>query len=311
MRKIILVLIATFFVTPAWGFTEINCDSESPPNSIQEVLNSGETEIFFVGVCDEYVSIDGADSVKLSGVNKFDSVITGSLDVVGVSDLKLENLKFGGGSYIAMYGSYVQIKSVSVQVDKSFFVGGNSAVYIDDSDLSNEGKQEDCGIICVADSSSVTIKNSTITSDIDDSSIGPTVEAFRHSSINLRGGNVVTNNGSVEALGAFHGSHIRVDNTVGKTNKINGGIYSYGQSFVDIRDATVTGPSIVELHSVLRITGSSKFDGDIRVLKDSALDISNSKVSIKGTVTCEDKESSLNTQKFKGKHTIDCTDYNN
>ena len=135
--------------------------------------------------------------------------------------------------------------------------------------------------------------------------------------IAIRGGNSITNNGSVEALGLYGGSHAREDNAfTGTGNVIVGaetGIGVFGDSSLDIRQATVTAPdNYVSFDSSLRI-GSDTFGGDpanivvsgnVTASHSSTMSI-NVNANMNGMVSCK-SFSTLNNVSLSGTGTVKC-----
>ncbi|MCZ6742903.1 MAG: right-handed parallel beta-helix repeat-containing protein, partial [Alphaproteobacteria bacterium] len=198
---------------------------------------------------------------------------------------------------------------------------GGSSVVIEDSTVSDNGRNgllfeenstgeiEDIVIsgntrraLTVSDNGYVSVEDSTITSDIPDSAANRGgVLVNRRGVLRLRG-NTITNTadepGGGSAIRVLAGSFLRQGRGLDIITSTNGRALGVSnQSQADLRDFTLTGNITVERHALLRLrkdTNGTVY-GNIVLQRDSAIAFTlegSGSVTVNGTVTCLDTESS-------------------
>lgn len=182
---------------------------------------------------------------------------------------------------------------------------------VDDADSS-------CNPICIFSNSSARFDDTSIITDTEDPGIGGALTVFRHSFALLNGTTSITNTGNQPAIAVTSHSSLRQRNFGVAAVKLEGGVFVGTMSEVDIRAADIEGDVTVDLHSVFRlglpdfggIPEQTELDGDATVARDSAFIIEDPQVTVQGTITCLDKESSFEGS-FEGPGKVKkCTDFN-
>jgi hypothetical protein len=136
-----------------------------------------------------------------------------------------------------------------------------------------------------------------------------TLAADRNSSLLLRGGNRVTNTGSVPAIQVFGNSSLRQEDlpfegTSGDDtpDAISGGVSVGTKSLADVRDLTISSNVTVDLDSVFRVAGRAAFGsepgdvvitGNITASRQSTIAFESPLTHVMGNIACRDKESHL------------------
>lgn len=274
--------------------------------SIQTELDNGQTFIEFTGTCNEFVSIvHDATTIRGNSGNPASDVITGGMSIPGVTRVRIENLTINGSSLTISDGAFAIITNTTIaNTDAGVFVVRNSGVRFDGSTLgpSLVDDENSCGPLCLISNSFARLVNTSVTGATNNPAIGAALILVRNSSLELRGGNTIVNTGTQFAIGVFGDSSVRQDNPSGLgTDVITGGIDVFGMSYFDLREATVTGNVSVGLHSVFRVGNLFSGDdpslivinGDISLSQDSAMTLASTLITINGTLTCADKESSI------------------
>ncbi len=275
--------------------------------SIQTEIDNGEILVEFTGTCNEFVNVfrDGTTIRGNSGTPASD-VIAGGMSIFGATRVFIENLTINGSSVAIHDGAYAIITNTTIaNTDAGVFVTRNSGVRFEGSTLGpaliDDGNNS-CGPLCILSSSFARLRNTSVTGATNDPAIGGALTVSRDSSLELRGGNTIVNTGTQKAIGVWFDSSVRQDNPSGLgTDVITGGIDIFGMSYFEVRQAAITGNVSVDLHSVLRM-GSPVFggdpsliviNGDMSLSQDSALVLESTQVTINGTLTCADDESSV------------------
>lgn len=275
--------------------------------SIQTEIDNAEFPIEFTGTCNEFVSVfrDGTTIRGLSG-NPANDVITGGLSIFGATRVRIENLTINGSSLGIHDGAYAIITNTTIaNTDNGVFVVRNSGARFNGSTLGpalvDDGNVS-CGPLCISGNSFARLRDTSVTGATNNPAIGAALTVFRDSSVELRGGNTIVNTGTQKAIGVFHDSSVRQDNPTGLgTDVITGGIDVANMSYFDLREATVTGNVSVSLHSVFKVGSTGfggdpsliVFNGDMSLSQDSAMTLASTLITINGTLTCADKESSI------------------
>lgn len=289
-----------------------------------------------------FVNMQGGGSVRF-----FDTILTGGLFVFDSSHAEVFNSQINGAGDISIFGnsnlvvadtiiddlrgglfitngSMAQFdRSPITNTDNGTFVARNGTLrfrfafmgpaLVDDPDLS-------CNAICIVDGAVVRLDGAVVEGSTDEPGIGGAILASRNGTLLLRGDVSVTNTGSQPALAVVNASSARQDlSGAAAPSTITGGLLVAGQSFTDIRAAAVNGEVNVQQHSVLRL-GSTGFGGDpagtsitgaTTISQDSALVAEDPAVTINGSITCLDKQSSLSGP-FGGSGKITkCRDFDN
>ena len=318
-------LVLGLWSTGASAQVFVDCGSPTPPNSIQANIGLGNVTINVTGTCNETVFI-GQSNVSISGAPS--AVITGGLFVDGATrvflrDLTINNLT-GGGSVALVHGAFVQFTNTTMEnLRNGVIVTRNSGALFANSTIGPalvDDPATSCAL-CALDGSNIRLVGTTVTGNANESGRGAAVSAVRNSSIVLRGGNTITNNGRIAAIGTFFDSSLRQDNIINPASDvINGGtdgaaVLVGGLSLADFRQAVVNGDIVASEHSFLRF-GSTLFgdpsqlviNGNIDLSFDSGLSVLSPLVTINGDVNCADRESSL-AGTFAGGGEINCTGF--
>ena len=295
----------------------------STGGSIQTQLNGGETFVQFSGVCNEFVTVSRTGTVvEGTSPDRSLDVITFGVSVFSVTQVRIQSLTIRGSGVFVFEGAYARFVDVAVDdTDAGVLIFRHSGAQFVDCDLGaalDDDPNTGGGGLAAFASAFAQLQSTTVRGDTSTPGLN-VVQAIRNSSIEIRGGNVITNDGSNPTVGAIENSSIRQDNPTGRgTDVIVGGAVAQDMGLLDIREANVTGPVLVQTNSQLML-GSTVFggdpallqiDGNIQIEQDSALVVRTPLVTINGDVTCADDESSLSTDTFAGTHTIACTDFN-
>ena len=311
-------MVLALWSGPAAAFV-VNC----PGQSIQAALNAGENFIEVTGTCNESVFI-GRDNVTIRQLAFAPpAVITGGLSVNGATRVVLQNLMIDGGNSVFIgHGAFVQCVDTTIQnTVNGVLVARQSGVMFEGCTLGpslNDDPAVACAPLCAFDDSSLRLVNSNVTGNSDTTAA---MYAIRNSSIGMRGGNTITNNGSAPAITVYFDSGLRQDNFFGLVpGAINGGtggvaISTGAMSLVDLRDSTVNGGINAAEQAMVRLGSSLGGDPSLLVINgnvdlsfDSGLRVLDPLVTINGDVTCADRESSLSGT-FQGGGEINCTGF--
>jgi hypothetical protein len=298
----------------------VDCDNGG---MIQPAIDSGFYDLIeFTGTCHEDVSVPRA-GVQIRGmsVDRSLHVIDGHVSVEGATRVQFRDLTITGGNVVIFDGAYVTLRNVAVEdTDNGVTVVRNSTLRLRDSDLGPALVDQypfSCGPLCVGDASHIRMEGSNIVGDTDDPLIGGAVVIYRDSSLTMRGGNTITNNGSEPSLAVVADSSLRLDDATGKgPDAVTGEVEIFGLSFAQLGSGSLTGPVKIDLQSVLRAGGTvaggdpaaASINGPIEVSRASALAVDSPTVTINGTVTCLDIKSSLSGS-FSGTYNISCRDF--
>ena len=301
----------------------VDCDSGG---FIQPQIDLGNS-VTFSGTCDEDLFIN-TDGITVDGTTAATSIIQGDVTVQAAQRVALMNLTVRNaiaGDFVSgvIFLDGASVDVVNATFDDLFFgfcVLRNSLADINNLTSTTQVSfdvNQSCTNLTVADDSVARMVNSTITNNLSSNTMGAPVYANRNSTLALRGGNSITNSGSIETLAAYHDSHIREDNGgSGTGNTVVGstvGVLLFGDSSLDIRQITLTAPdNRVQINSTLRI-GSDAFggdpanisvNGDITASEQSTVNIHPNSV-INGTVRCE-SHSTLDNHILSGASSVNC-----
>ena len=311
-------LLVAGHAAPALATCTVTGDG-TPFATIQAAVNAGALTIAFTGTCDPQVSISHHPAVSLVGTGDFsaDNVITQGMSVNGSPGVWITNVQIGGdtsvdtgivfsdGANVSVFSSTIQTTLQGVAVVRgsvaSFF---NSSIQGRTLGTSNANPSN----VFAGDNSMIQLSFTTITMNENNAKVG-TLAADRNSSLLLRGGNSVTNTGSVPAIQVFGNSSLRqedlpLEGTSGDVtpDAIVGGMAIFGKSYADVRDATITGNVTVDLDSVFRVAGPAAFGsepgdvsitGNITASRASGLAFGSSLITVTGNVTCSDGSSHM------------------
>ncbi|MBT5051579.1 MAG: right-handed parallel beta-helix repeat-containing protein [Rhodospirillaceae bacterium] len=244
--------------------------------------------------------------------NSLARIINGSIDnntrqgvfLSGSSRVTLSNVDVtnnGREGVSAGEGASVSVRNSSTITDNTgdgLRIIQNSFGRLDDSTVSGNGRP-----IQLFDAGVLSMARNVISSDVADipGSTGG-ILANRNSTLRLGGGNIITNTAAAggTAISAAGGSHIRQGDagapaSISSTSGVAVNVTNMSQ--VDLRNFTLSGLTVVNRHSLLRLRkdDTGLVTGDIEVGRDSAVNfglIESGSVQVTGTVTCMDTESS-------------------
>ena len=321
-------LVLGLWSTSASAQVNVDCGSAIPPNSIQAAIGLGNVAINVTGTCNETVSIRQSN-VSIFGAPS--AVITGGLSVEGATGVVLTNLTINGNNLASgsgvfvLNGAYVQFTNVTLEDlhNGVILIRNAGAIFINSRLRPSlvDDPRFACDTLCLSDNSDVRLQGTTVTGDTDNPGLGGALVGIRNSSIVLRGGNTITNNGTLAAIAIDFDTSLRQDDLfILGSDAINGGtdgvaVQVRAMSLADLRQATVNGGIAASEQSLVRL-GSTVFgdpsqlviNGDIALSFDSGLRVLSPLVTIVGDVTCEDRESSL-AGTFAGGGEINCTGF--
>lgn len=283
--------LPTLWASSAWA-VPIDCDTGGV---IQDELNGGSRLVEFTGSCVEIVDIphSGTTIRGVSGNAALD-VINGGVRAAGVQNILLDDLTITGISLIVVDGAYVTVTDSFIQNTQfgvNVFRGANIVFSNTNIGPVSGGV---CRPICVYENSYALLTTTTVTGSASTPLVGGVVTVRDGSVAMFRGGNNITNNGTGPAVEVASGSTLRQDNpNFHGPDDFDGGLNVLGSSYADVSDASIPGDIKVGLHSVLNFGNAIVINGDITLSQDSALTLSSTQITVNGTLTCTDKESSV------------------
>lgn len=295
---------------------QVDCNmSPGPPNPIQERINVGDGFIPFTGTCTGNVFI-ARSNVTLQGVGE--NLIFGEVVVQGAQRVFFFDVVINApdSGVFLIDGAYVRITRSTIENTRDGLeIIRNSGALVQDSHLGltlGADPALSCGPVCVFENSQLRLVNSTVAGDVDEPGIGPALSVFRDSSVVVRGVSEIVNTGTQAAIGIFGDSSLRQDNLSAAgpappPTAIEGGIEVSGRSYVDLRDAVITGGISLDLDSTaqlgLPLFGNPEqlvVDGGVTLSRRSTLAVEDERVTINGDVVCDDKPTSRMDGDFQG-----------
>ncbi len=286
--------------------------------TIQAAVNNFEFFIDFTGTCDPFVFIFHPVELTGTGATPADNAITRGMSVQGSLRVFINNVQIGGDTSVEsgiffFDGANVTVRNSAIQttLDGVGVVRGSVASFFNSSIQGRTlgASNANASNVFAGDNSVIRLFNTTITMNESNSKVGA-LSIVRNSELLLRGGNSVTNTGSVPAIDVDFNSSLREDDpgieesppVDGTQDAIAGGMLISFKSFADVRDATITGNVTVDLDSAFRVAGSAAFasepadvviSGNVTASRQSVIAIASSLTHVMGNVACLDKESHL------------------
>ncbi|MCZ6449088.1 MAG: right-handed parallel beta-helix repeat-containing protein [Alphaproteobacteria bacterium] len=237
------------------------------------------------------ITNNGREGIRIT--RNFGAVIEGDPTITTVSNNGRDGLLVSGGSFVNIENS-----TFSNNGQRGLHFNNNSTGELENIVISSNTRTA----LTVSDSGFVFLEDSMITSDIPDSAANRGgVLVNRRGVLRLRG-NTITNTadepGGGSAIRVLAGSFLRQGRGLDIITSTNGRALGVSnQSQADLRDFTLTGNITVERHALLRLrkdTNGTVY-GNIVLQRDSAIAFTlegSGSVTVNGTVTCLDTESS-------------------
>ncbi|MDX1484930.1 MAG: right-handed parallel beta-helix repeat-containing protein [Alphaproteobacteria bacterium] len=232
------------------------------------------------------VSVTNGSVVEISG-----SLIDGN-QRVGINLNTGASARVTGGSAVTGNGR------------NGISVGGNATAVLSGITVADNARRS----LSASDNGFVIAEQSTFASDVPDGANDGGVLVNRAGALVLDGGNTVTNTAAAggRALTVFAGSFLRqgggdAHDTITSSNGL--ALIVQDKSLADLRTFTLTGDIRVDRDSLLRLrkdapdadVANGTVTGSILVRRDSAINFVQAEgpVTVSGTVTCADAESSV------------------
>jgi hypothetical protein len=299
--------------------------------TIQAAVNAGAIVINFTGTdCGPFVFIFHPVTLAGTGATPADNVITQGITVQGAQRVFIINAQIGGDTSNPDNSGVNILEGASVRVLNSNIestvqgvsVVRGSVAFIRNSAIQGRAPStfNDVSNIFAGDHSLIRLENTTVTMNESNNLVGP-LTVFRNSELLLRGGNSITNTGSLQAIQVGNNSILRQDDpgvdatppVDGTPDAINGGIMIGSKSVADVRDLTIAGDVVVDLDSVFSV-GATDFGGEpedivitgnITASRQSIIAFESPLPTVNGNITCKDTQSHLSGKAvFNG--TVNC-----